>query len=394
MTERYAYYYQGGGADDGYIFVSFLGMGAQGAACLVRSIKTGKLCVRKAAYLYPTDSPAAEWMNATYEHPNIPHVLDAVMYGPPPPEAFLRPTNIQPLPMLATYWDYKNGGDLAAAYDKYSSIGEIFPEILLLKLVHEMLQVTSHLRSNRVVQADLLPCNIFLDWPEGAQLPDFSLGDYGRSRSHQLGSLGPSDELCQKTDPHSTYLAEKLQFEELRLYSSEVRSIADLIYDFVFDPSTNRPRPGYSPQIVDLFTKLMNCPHFTSINQNTPGSLDRLNAYVEQLSIYTGAALNLALAIADPAKLQYSLDLIRPLMSAEDLTPITYPDPMTLQTYPYQPPGPWNVVMLNEQGALVNWLAEAGVSYPNSPFLTGPTGLMLLREDATEVYCASGLAQL
>jgi serine/threonine protein kinase len=183
---RYAYHYSEEG--EGYLFVDFLGSGIQGSAYRVWSTKDGCLYVRKTdnmntqiAIALGTETTVSERRHAYDKIQGIKseHIAKPIFSNKYEGKAGGRDA------VSATYWEYKNGGNLQRFIQEYRNGG--IPERFVWKLLADLLSGLRDLHAADVTHKDLRADNIFVHWPDpDVTAPIFVLGDFGKSKHWDL----------------------------------------------------------------------------------------------------------------------------------------------------------------------------------------------------------------
>lgn len=328
MLDKYAYYYPEG---PGYLFISYLGEGHQGCACLVRSVADGQLYVRKSSSLWQRGAADLNReISNSLIHPNIPRCVDW-----PSADALGVHGDIPRYDSVATYWQFKNGGDLKGLNRLYRDAGKSLPDALQLKALAQVLEAVLHLSTNYISHRDILPCNIFVHWLASPNnnagrplLPDFSLGDLGRSHQYDEylfnRKVAPEEETWQR-----------IACNEL---AGDLGSVGSL---FRKPPAGSLPQPvesACSPFIAEVSQGLMQAARqlrlsfdLARCHKTVEGILTRiqntLDAYISEVPLANE-------------------DIIRP-PSLPFTTPLTYAQPAEIEHAEYGPPGPWQIAAVD-----------------------------------------------
>ncbi|ETN38396.1 uncharacterized protein HMPREF1541_06431 [Cyphellophora europaea CBS 101466] len=177
----YAIYYPEG--KSGYLLISHLGTGTQGAALLVLSLADHQLYVRKRKRFPCARFPAANEAELALPHSNIPILFLQIPYQGIDLDG-------DPSSTTADIWRYCNGGDLARVIDIYKEKVESVPAPIVWRFFRQLLNVVLHIQSARIIHRDIKSDNVFLHWTGGkdASLPDFFLGDFGIAHRLPLGT--------------------------------------------------------------------------------------------------------------------------------------------------------------------------------------------------------------
>lgn len=324
MPDKYAYYYPEG---PGYLFISYLGEGHQGCACLVRSVADGRLCVRKSSSLWQRGAADLNReISNSITHPNIPHCA-----GWPSDDALGIHGDIPRHDSVATYWQFKNGGDLKGLNRLYRDAGKSLPDVLQLKVLAQVLDAVMHLSKNHIAHRDILPCNIFVHWPDNVgppQLPDFSLGDLGRSHQYDEGLFG-----CKVAPDEETW--QRIACNEL---AGDLGSVGSV---FRKPPAGSLPQPvetACSPFIAEVSQDLMQAARQLRL------SFDLSRCHKTVADILTRIQNTLEAYVAEEHL--GSEDIIR-APSLPFTTPLTYAQPAGIERAEYAPPGPWQIVAVD-----------------------------------------------
>ena len=178
-------------ANGPYLFVKHLGEGAESHAQCVRQLETNQLQVRKVR-LHRLD---ARQVRDTDNEIRITQFLKTLLvpYGNYPRYAQL--LSHQDEPMLTgnsktnqkwsrvSYWRYYNGGDLSRFKQSWMSERIEIPLPIIARFIGQVCHTLWLFQSGpvSVFHRDLNMSNIFLHWQAGSPLPDFHVGDFGKS---------------------------------------------------------------------------------------------------------------------------------------------------------------------------------------------------------------------
>ena len=216
---KYAQYFDEGA---GYLFVADLGEGFQGDTMLVRCIADDKIYVRKRTFPQQQEAGDPSEVRFYRPWPLIPILIDWKEY---------EGTGTR---WHTTIWEFCNGGDLGGFIDKYDQhpatclkgLEDWIPEGIIWRFCDQMLRTLAFMQHNLppVVHRDLNMGNFFLNWPVGAELPDFFLGDFGRATSVDMARQG-SDDGPSRRQP--------------KILSKEPKSLAGRLKNLIF-PKTSQ----------------------------------------------------------------------------------------------------------------------------------------------------------
>lgn len=364
----YAHYYPEG---PGYLFVSYLGMGAQGCACLVLSVADKQLYVRKTSLnTGRSGRPDFEVLNAL-EHPNITRCVSTS--NPPDPSATQQP-------IKSSVWAFKNGGTLQDLIRTHIyRLHKQIPDALVWRMLHQLLSALNHLRSHKIAHHDLVPCNIFLHWPRSdpsnsnpppTNLPDFHLGDFGRS-------INLSDQSSTAT-PRTALLTQ----------ANDIFRLQWLLHQPL---SANNPNLECSSELQSISKALLRVWENVKDVSNDADDIARRTAALEKETqvLTNGIAFFNTRHEERAAKVDLA-DIQRDVDEQGKLKPVTYAQLSTLERYPYKPPGPWWAVEVSGDWTSLTVVGEKA-EYADKAFFTGPDGEELRKEDEEMVREASGL---
>lgn len=371
MPDKYAYYYPEG---PGYLFISYLGEGHQGCACLVRSIADGQLYVRKSSSLWARGAADLNReISNSLTHPNIPRCV-----GWPSANALgLDGDTIPRYDSVATYWVFNNGGDLKGLNRMYREVGKPLPDVLQLKVLAQVLGAVLHLRKCHIAHRDILPSNIFVHWPSQRPddnaalplLPDFALGDLGRSQQYDEGWFGrkvaPEEEVWQR-----------IACNEL---ASDLGSVGSL---FRKAPAGSLPQPGETPCsafIAEVSSDLMKAARQLRLSFDLAQSTETVGGILTRIQNTLDAYISenhlSGEGIISPPPIPFS-------------TPLVYAAPADVEANDYAPPGPWQIAPVDaltfEKKAILSDVYRGQCSTVNKSF-----GLDTVPEE--EVRECSGL---
>lgn len=165
----YIHYFPEG---DGFLYITHVGSGNQGAALLVRSVSDQQNYVRKRKKFPSVRFPASNEAEFALAHDNIPQCILQTPYQGLDGDGFRSQTT-------ADIFTYCNGGNLQRVLDIAREKKIPVPSALIWRLFRQLLGVLIFLSSNKILHRDIKADNIFLHWKKDAALPDFFLGDFG-----------------------------------------------------------------------------------------------------------------------------------------------------------------------------------------------------------------------
>ncbi|ROV95422.1 hypothetical protein VMCG_08484 [Cytospora schulzeri] len=197
---RYGHLFVDG--EDQYLFAGYLARGSQCQVQLVVKVspQRGELLIRKVT-IHRLESPRS--MSEDQEHMAALHIWEEAqraqvqpnivrLYSAKNIESSPRPTHHSRYVHRVTYMRYYNGGTLEQLFDNYKRRGQLIPRPLIRRFLW---QVTYSLRfmyslDHPVLYGDLEMRNIFVNFEENRNVPDFYVGDLG---SAKIGPFAPGN---------------------------------------------------------------------------------------------------------------------------------------------------------------------------------------------------------
>ena len=339
-ASRYSIYYPDA---NGCLYVKPLGHGVQGSATLVWSVETGRYLVYKKAAvddLYhqnpddPEDSPEVRnWL----PHPRIPELVQYKLC----PQSL----NYGRSSMIIVS-EYCNGGDLSRYFQEFSCHSpEQFPEVLLWRLLSQLLHALDNLHRRSIIHQDILPCNVFINWREDQRLPDFYLGDFGQANDFDL------------TPRRDGTICEYERYTGAHGIAKDFSKVASLIRYLTVGDSSDSDSSGncsgdeyafeandrwkaYSEELHSCYYNIM------AFVQGVRGSPDwdprdynisRLRAEVDAMA----KELEAEYLCAYPGSWE------RTKAEVEPRGPLVFDTPEAIMQLRHLPPGPWHIALLD-----------------------------------------------
>lgn len=165
----YAHYFPEG---DGYLYVTHVGSGNQGAALLVRSVSDQQNYVRKRKKFPSMRFTASNEAAFALPHDNIPKCILQTPYEGVDRDGF-------PSRTTADIFAYCNGGNLQRVINIAKDKNTPVPSAFVWRLFRQLLGAVLYVNSKKILHRDIKGDNIFLHWKDNTSLPDFFLGDFG-----------------------------------------------------------------------------------------------------------------------------------------------------------------------------------------------------------------------
>lgn len=259
MAAKWAYYYP---EWDGYVHIRTLREDTtQGTAVLVRSVKDGKLYVRKKTWnsLSEDESELCGDIEFWRPHPNAPKLLLSKSY-------IVRTPGFPPDRHSILIFEYANCGDLEKVYERsISALGKV-PEVLILRCLSQMLTLIHfmHFDCNPPFHHnDLSFTNIVAQITDGKQLPDFLAADFGVAKFLDADN-------------------EEYRLEQIENEFADLRQAVSYLINGIDLPAHREDiADNYSADLLEVYNALRDLPKYGFNLDNYEARLRNLRALAE-----------------------------------------------------------------------------------------------------------------